>query len=97
MTHPIICSAIRSKRVIQFSYHGGVRDVEPYCYGRSGESVELLRAYQLRGVSRSGESAGWKMFRVEELSGLSLTFETFTPRAEYDPADTVITFVNCRI
>jgi hypothetical protein len=29
---------------------------------------------------------------------VSVTFEPFTPpRAGYDPADTVITFVNCRV
>lgn len=98
MTYPAICDAIRLRRVIRFQYHGGVREVEPHCYGRSSVGDELLRAYQLRGVSRSGEPAGWKMFRVDEIFGLSVTFETFmAPRAGYDPADTVIAFVNCRV
>ena len=38
------------------------------------------------------------MFRVDDISSVSVTFEPFTaPRAGYDPADTVIAFVNCRI
>jgi hypothetical protein len=66
-------------------------------YGRSASGDELLRAYQLRGVSRSG-ATGWKTFRVDDMSNVSVTFEPFTaPRAGYDPADKVITFVNCRI
>jgi hypothetical protein len=84
--------------VVRILYQGGIREVEPYVYGRSQAGEELLRAYQLRGVSRSGQTAGWKMFRVEDISSVSVTFETFTPsRAGYDPVDTVITFVNCQI
>jgi hypothetical protein len=67
-------------------------------YGRDAGGGELLRAYQLRGPSRSGETAGWKMFHVEDISQLAVTFEPFTtPRAGYAPVDKVITFVNCQI
>ena len=97
MTHPLICDAIRLKHVIRFEYHGGAREVEPYLYGRSSAGVELLRAFQLRGASRSGETAGWKMFQVADISSVSVTFEPFTARSGYDPNDTVITFVNCRV
>jgi hypothetical protein len=97
MTYPVICDAIRLKRVIRFEYHGGAREVEPYIYGRSSAGVALLRAFQLRGASRSGETAGWKMFQVADISSVSVTFEPFTARSGYDPNDTVITFVNCRV
>jgi hypothetical protein len=97
MTYPLICDAIRLKHVIRFEYHGGAREVEPYIYGRSSAGVELLRAFQLRGASRSGETAGWKMFQVADISSVSVTFEPFTARSGYDPNDTVITFVNCRV
>ena len=97
MTYPIICDAIRLRHVVRLMYRGGLREVEPYVYGRSNTGDELLRAYQLRGVSRSG-TPGWKVFRVDDISSVSVTFEPFTaPRAGYDPADAVITFVNCRI
>jgi hypothetical protein len=98
VTYPAICDAIRLKHVIRLVYHGGTRDIEPYIYGRSSTGDELLRGYQLRGASRSGASAGWKMFRITDVSSASVTFEPFTAaRAGYDPIDTVITFVNCRI
>ena len=97
MTYPVICDAIRLRHVVRVLYRGGVREVEPYVYGRNSTGDELLRAYQLRGVSRSG-TPGWKMFRVDDISSVSVTFEPFTaPRAGYDPADTVIAFINCRI
>jgi hypothetical protein len=98
MTYPAICDAIRLKRVVRFLYHGGVREVEPHVYGRNAGGSELLRAYQLRGQSHSGETVGWKMFHVEDISYLAVTFEPFTaPRAGYASVDKVITFVNCRI
>lgn len=97
MTYPVICDAIRLRHVIRLTYRGGVREVEPYVYGRSGTGDELLRAYQLRGASLSG-TVGWKMFRIEEITNVAVTFEPFdAPRSGYDPADAVIAFVNCRI
>ena len=77
MTYPAICDAIRLRRVVRFEYHGGVREVEPHIYGRDSSGSELLRAYQLRGPSRSGETAGWKMFHVEDIFHLAVTFEPF--------------------
>ena len=81
----LLCAAIRSRRVINFYYDGGRRTVEPYCYGASGTGHELLRGYQTAGYSRSGVPQGWKMFRLDELSGLAMTDEVFmTNRPEYD-------------
>jgi hypothetical protein len=98
MTYPAICDAIRLRHVVRFLYHGGVREVEPHVYGRDAGGSELLRAYQLRGPSSSGQTGGWKMFHVEDMTDLAVTFESFTaPRAGYDPVDKIITFVNCRI
>jgi hypothetical protein len=98
MTYPAICDAIRLKRVVRFLYHGAVREVEPHVYGRDAGGSELLRAYQLRGHGDSGETEGWKMYHVEEISNLAVTFEPFmAPRAGYTPVDRIITFVNCRI
>jgi len=97
MTYPALCDAIRLKHVVRVVYHGGARDVEPYVYGRSATGDELLRAYQLHGASRSGAVAGWKTFRVADISSVSVTFEPFTARPGYDAGDPVITFVNCRV
>ncbi len=97
MTYPAICDAIRLKHVVRLVYHDGARSVEPYVYGRSATGDELLRAYQLHGASRSGAPAGWKIFRIADMSSVSVTFEPFAARPGYEPADTVITFVNCRV
>jgi hypothetical protein len=97
MTYPVICDAIRLRHLVRFLYHGGVRDVEPYVYGRDGSGNELLRGFQVGGVSRSGDTVGWKMFHVEDMTNVAVTFEAFTPRPAYDPQDKVIVFMNCHI
>jgi hypothetical protein len=97
MTYPVLCDAIRLRHVVRFLYHGGVREVEPYVYGRDADGNELLRGFQVRGASRSGEVAGWKMFHVEDMTSVAVTFEAFVPRTPYDPVDKVIVFVNSRV
>lgn len=59
-----ICAAIRSRAVLQFSYDGGIRTVEPHCHGISRADNEVLRAWQTGGYSESGEPVGWKLFEV---------------------------------
>lgn len=71
-----ICSAIRSKRMIQCFYDGGIRTVEPFCHGESRDGNALLRVYQTAGYSQSGQPDGWKLFPLDELSGLAITNES---------------------
>ena len=97
--HPLLCNAIRNRRVITFYYDGGRRVVEPYCHGASEAGHDLLRGFQISGYSKSGASHGWKMFRADELSGLAMTDEVFTnTRPEYDPTrEEKMSTIYCRI
>ncbi|GIV04287.1 MAG: hypothetical protein KatS3mg015_3117 [Fimbriimonadales bacterium] len=93
-----ICAAIGSRRVLRFYYGGGPRTVEPHCYGRSRKGDELLRGYQTGGYSESRESVGWKLFHVSDISGLQLTGDSFVgPRAGYNPQDSAMEIVFCRL
>ena len=58
----IICSAIKSKQLIQFNYEDSTRIVEPYCYGLTKEDNEVLRAYQVKGQSKSGNPSRMETF-----------------------------------
>jgi hypothetical protein len=58
----LVCQAIRERRILRLSYDGGLRDVEPHCHGCSRDDNDLLRAYQIGGVSRSGDSSGGRCF-----------------------------------
>lgn len=91
-----ICSAIRSRQVIRFYYNGGFRIAEPFCYGISKAGHELLRAYQTGGYSESGEPVGWKLFRVSQISSLTLTDQRFAgARPDYNPRDPAMETIFC--
>ena len=75
-----LCSAVKSRRVVEFYYHGGFRTAEPYCLGivMSGEADnESLLCYQVGGHSEYGGTEGWKLFRASEISDLEITGEPF--------------------
>jgi predicted DNA-binding transcriptional regulator YafY len=96
--NPLVCQAIRDRRVVRFHYGGGTRDVEPYCHGFSKDGHELLSGYQAAGFSRSGERFGWKTFRLDAIRALLVTDQAFSPaRPGYDPHDSRISDVHCRI
>ncbi len=92
----MICRAIRERRVVRFAYEGGEREIEPYCHGFSRDSQELVRGYQIAGVSRSGAPIGWKTFRVDRMSALAVAFTTFPPDREgYNHADNRMATIHC--
>lgn len=96
--NPAICEAIQARRVVRFYYGGGLRVVEPHCYGVSTAGHEVVRAYQISGYSQSGESVGWKLFRVSEISGLEVSGEAFAgARPGYNPNDSAMATIFCRL
>jgi predicted DNA-binding transcriptional regulator YafY len=76
--NPKICDAISSKKTIQFSYEEGTRIVEPYCYGLTKNGEEVLRAFQIKGYSKSRNPQGWKLFKVSKIKNLMLNEDNFT-------------------
>jgi hypothetical protein len=94
-----ICSAIDSRKVISFYYRGGIRFVEPFCYGiHKSFGNEVLRGYQVRGFSEFGEPFGWKLYPVDEISKLVITGDNFRDdRDYYNPNDPMMKEIICRI
>jgi len=94
-----ICTAIDSKKVLSFYYNGGTRFVESFCYGiHRSTGNEVLRGYQIGGYSESEESVGWKLFRVDEISKLTITGKDFKGvREHYNPNDRIMKKIICRI
>ena len=72
----LIRQAIAGRRVISFTYHGHARVVEPHIYGKTNGKAQLL-VYQTGGTSSSGGLPDWRRCDVDEISGLSLTDQTF--------------------
>jgi hypothetical protein len=72
-----ICSAIKNRRLIQFYYKGQNRVLIPGAYGSHKTTHnQLLRAYQVRGGRNTGETPGWGLFKVSDISSLQVLDES---------------------
>src|SRR3569623_186175 len=68
-----IRAAIENRQLLRFNYRGHERTVEPHIYGIDGIGHYALSGYQVGGGSESGQSVGWKLFRVDDIrSGTAL-------------------------
>jgi hypothetical protein len=73
----IIEKAIQDRHLLAFTYDGLARTVEPHTYGIDSNGHLALRAFQVGGVSKSGEYVGWKMFHIDKIFGLSELPQSF--------------------
>jgi predicted DNA-binding transcriptional regulator YafY len=86
--------AIHNRLVVEFTYDGHRRIVEPHCLGISTRGRHVLRAYQTGGTSSTGSVPDWRLFAVEKISTARATGMTFsTPRPDYTPNDSSMTAV----
>ena len=85
----MIIDAIHNQTCLEFYYDGGMRTVEPHCYG-CGRNGELLRAYQVFGYSESGNVEGWKTFTIGKISAMSCTNDTFSVRDDFKHEDKIM-------
>ena len=86
--------AIRQQRVVEFAYAGGSRSVEPHAVGYDEAGRLTLTGWQLTG--KSGQ--GLRDFPVKSMRLLTITARRFDgPRPDYDPAQTNLRKVVCRL
>jgi hypothetical protein len=90
-----IIDALRNRKVLEFSYNGQPRIVEPQSYGLSKKTNQLLmRGYQRAGGSVSGYTRGLRLFDVAKISTLRPTGEQFSKaQPEYNPNDSAMSKV----
>jgi hypothetical protein len=93
----VLCDAIRDRRIVELRYHGYSRVVEPYTHGRGADGDGLLRCYQLRGGSASGERSGWKLLKLAEVFALEPSDEHFAVRPDYRRGDSAMAFIHCQL
>ena len=97
-----LCQAIANMRVVTFTYSdkdGNVhrRVVEPYAHGETSTGNSALRGYQIGGTSES-DVPGWKLFIVEQMTGLQVTDRTFAGSAPgYAHGDRHLSPLYCRV
>jgi predicted DNA-binding transcriptional regulator YafY len=96
----LICSAIRSRRIIEFYYHGGCRTVEPFCLGTlmsRFDNVSLL-CYRTGGLGDTREAFGWKLYRLSQMKNIRVLDEQFSGlRDDYSSRKAGMVTVYCSV
>ncbi len=93
-----ICKAIENQNLIEFTYDGCYRVVEPHTLGVSKLGKDNLSAYQTEGTSVHGEVPDWKRFTLSKIKGMSVLDETFDgPRPGYVRGDSRMDKIYCEI
>jgi predicted DNA-binding transcriptional regulator YafY len=107
-TLQILEDAITNKFVCKIFYKGerpgaidsGYRNIEPYALGVNSKGNTVLRAWLIDGTSRTGKAnpklvPGWRLFRVDRISEISVTLQNFTvPRKGYNSQDKGMTEIS---
>ena len=94
----VACDALRSGKCLEIRYDGYTRVVEVHAAGYTDDGNAVMRVWQVRGGSASGERAGWKLLRLDETSGLALMDEaSAAPRHGYKRNDSAITQIVCQL
>lgn len=100
--------AMDNKFVCQIYYKGeqkgvvddGYREIEPLRLGVNKHGNTILRAWLIRGVSRTGKTdpsvvPGFRLFRLDRISMISPTLSKFTgPRKGYGDTDIGMTEIS---
>jgi predicted DNA-binding transcriptional regulator YafY len=90
-----IVDALRNRQVLEFSYNGHPRIVEPQSYGL-GKRTEhpVMRGFQRTGGSISGYTRGLRLFELAKISELRRTGEQFAKaQPGHNPNDTAMSKV----
>lgn len=92
------CEALNKRLCLELRYDGFTRTVEVHAVGITKDDVEIMRVWQVRGGSASGEGEGWKMMRVNEARSAHVTeFPSQAPREGYRRDDPAMASIICQL
>jgi hypothetical protein len=95
---PLLCEVIREQVRLAFDYDGLPRVVEAYCHGFNASGVEVLRAVQVEGRSRSGMFGAGKIWFASKMRHLRATGDSYpADDPNYNADDGAIAHVHCRV
>ncbi len=72
-----LCSAIRSKSVVDLVYDGQSRVVHPHIVWSDKKSDTMVECWQTAGYSSRGKTPCWSRYNLEKISSVQLTGEHF--------------------
>lgn len=78
MIDRLVRTAIAERRLLQLTYKGKTRIVEPHDYGVQDGKTRLF-VYQLRvvGESESAKTRGWRLLEFPDITACAVLEETF--------------------
>lgn len=89
----IIIAAISERHILEFTYDGQLRVVEPHAYGVNFEGDESLRAFQT-----NMREPDWRMFLLAKIQTLSATPRIFSgPRKDYYRNETAMDQIHTQL
>ena len=92
------CDALAQGKCLQLSYDGYFRVVEVHLVGETTAGHDAMRVWQVRGGSQSNERVGWKLLRLDEARGATITDEqSHAPRRGYNRDDSHMARIYCRV
>jgi|SRR6185437_11139893 len=92
------CEALKAKRSVTLKYSGRERVVEIHAVGYTREEQPIMRVWQVRGGSAGGDSSGWKLLRLDEITSAKLWDEkSEAPRPGYRKGDPAISKIVCEV
>ncbi len=92
------CAALRSRKCLELRYDGYSRVVEVHAAGYTKDGNAIMRVWQVRGGSVSGERTGWKLMRADETFSAHLTDEpSLAPRPGFKRGDAAMDRIVCEI
>lgn len=92
------CDALTKGLCLELRYDGFSRVIEVHVVGTTQDGNSVMRVWQVRGGSNSGERQGWKLLRLDEAFSANLTNEkSEAPRKGYKRSDKTMTWIKCQI
>ena len=93
----VACQALRAGKCLELRYDGFSRVVEVHAVGVTKDGNEVMRVWQIRGGSQSGERTGWKLMRLDEAFTAHMIDEkSDAPRTGYKRGDPAMQTIVCQ-
>lgn len=94
----VACEALTAGKRLGITYDGLTRVVEVHAVGQTAKGEPIMRAWQVRGGSRSGNPEPWRIFRLDRTWQYAVLDErSEAPRSGYKRGDRAIAVIRCQI
>ena len=92
------CEALRSGHVLELQYDSYSRLIEVHAVGFTKDDNAIIKAWQVGGGSVSNEPTGWKLLRLDDITGAVVTHQkSLAPRSDYQAGDEVMQVITCQL